>query len=80
MEVVVQLLVIMRLAVVFARNRHFDPLPLERLHWRRQQVYLDIQPEWLEAHPLIKADLKDEVKQWHHMGLVLLINQSQTVG
>lgn len=79
-EVVVQLLVIMRLAVVFARNRHFEPLPLQRLHWRRQQVYLDIQPEWLEAHPLIKADLKDEVKQWHHMGLELLINQSQTVG
>ncbi|MFC3194981.1 exopolyphosphatase [Marinicella sediminis] len=78
-EVVVELLVIMRLSVVFARNRHFEPVPIERLSWQNQSIRLIINREWLSDHPLIKADLKDEQKQWANMGLELVINQPQTV-
>jgi exopolyphosphatase/guanosine-5'-triphosphate,3'-diphosphate pyrophosphatase len=76
-EVVVQLLVIMRLSVVFARNRHHEPVPINHMSWRHNKVCLGIDPKWLHDHPLIKADLKDEIKQWPNMGLELLINPPQ---
>ncbi len=78
-EVVVPLLVVMRLAVVFARNRHFEPVPLERVHLSRGTLLLDINPEWLVDHPLIKADLKDEIKRLKTMSIELLLNQQQKV-
>ena len=77
-EVVVQLLVIMRLSVVFARNRHFEPVPIEHLSWKKNHIQLQIQPDWLISHNLVKADLKDEQKQWRNMGLELKINLPQT--
>lgn len=73
-EVVVQLLVIMRLSVVFARNRYFEPVPIESLKWQKKTVSIEIDKEWLIDHPLIKADLKDEQKQWPNMGVELIIN------
>ncbi len=76
-EVVVQLLVIMRLSVVFARNRHFEPVPIEHIHWHQDTVELQLEREWLIDHSLIKADLKDEQKQWRNMGLELVINPPQ---
>lgn len=76
-EVVVKLLVIMRLSVVFARNRHFEPVPIEHIQWQQDKIELQLEREWLIDHPLIKADLKDEQKQWQHMGLELLINPLQ---
>ena len=76
-EVVVQLLVIMRLSVVFARNRHFEPVPIKQMKWQRNQVSITIDEQWLHDHPLVKADLKDEIKQWPNMGIELLINQLQ---
>jgi exopolyphosphatase/guanosine-5'-triphosphate,3'-diphosphate pyrophosphatase len=76
-EVVVQLLVIMRLSVVFARNRHFEPVPIEHISWEKNTIKLQIEPDWLIGHNLVKADLKDEQKQWRNMGLELEINQLQ---
>lgn len=76
-HVVVKLLVIMRLAVVFARNRHFEPVPIESIHWHKNTINLHIERDWLIDHSLIKADLKDEQKQWSNMGLELSINPLQ---
>jgi len=73
-EVVVKLLIILRLSVVFARNRHFEAVPIERIHWHENSIELQIENEWLNDHSLINADLKDEQKQWFNMGLNLLIN------
>lgn len=73
-QVVVKLLVVMRLSVVFARNRHFEPVPIERIHWQQDTVELQIEKDWLIDHSLVKADLKDEQKQWCNMGLELVIN------
>ncbi len=76
-EVVMSLLVVMRLAVIFARNRHFEPVPIERFRWHKSQIQLSINPEWLVDHPLINADLKDEVKRWRAIGIELTIDQAQ---
>ncbi len=77
-EVVQQLLLIMRLAVVFARNRHFEPVPIAHISREKNTVQLKIDSEWLITHNLVKADLKDEQKQWPNMGLNLVINPPQT--
>jgi exopolyphosphatase/guanosine-5'-triphosphate,3'-diphosphate pyrophosphatase len=76
-EVVVQLLVIMRLSVVFARNRHFEPVPIEHISWKKNIMQIQIQADWLISHNLVKADLKDEQKQWRNIGLDLTINPPQ---
>jgi len=76
-EVVVQLLVVLRLSVVFARSRSFEAVPIERISWHQNIVQLHINKDWLANHPLIKADLKDEQKQWSNMGLKLQVNQPQ---
>lgn len=73
-EVVIPLLVVMRLSVVFARNRHFEPVPIELIHWKNNRIELKINREWLIDHPLIKADLKDEVKRLQTLGLELMFN------
>ncbi|MGJ8662131.1 MAG: Ppx/GppA phosphatase family protein [Marinicella sp.] len=78
-DVVIPLLVIMRLSVVFARNRHFEPVPIESIKWKGQVLALQINAEWLIEHPLIKADLKDEIKRLQAISLELVINQSQKV-
>ncbi len=75
-EVVIPLLVVMRLAVVFARNRHFEPVPIERMVWKNNVIELIINREWLVDHPLIKADLKDEVKRLRAIGLELFLKLS----
>jgi len=76
-EMIIPLLVVMRLSVVFARNRHFEPVPVEHMHWLEDTIHLDINPDWLIDHPLIKADLKDEVKRLQAINLQLLINRPQ---
>lgn len=76
-EVVMSLLVVMRLAVIFARNRHFEPVPIELFQWHGNQIQLGVNADWLVDHPLIKADLKDEVKRWRAIGVELMINQPQ---
>ncbi len=73
-ELVIPLLVVMRLSVVFARNRHFEPVPIEVMHWENDIIELKINAEWLVDHPLIKADLKDEVKRLQTIGLELAFN------
>lgn len=76
-EVVLSLLPVMRLAVIFGRNRHFEPVPLELFQINDDRIDLIINHEWLIDHPLIKADLKDEVKRWQALGWELKINQPQ---
>ncbi len=78
-EVVVKLLVVLRLSVVFARNRHFEPVPIEHISWNDNRIELRINKDWLIDHSLIKADLKDEQKQWRQMDLELQINPLQKV-
>ncbi len=78
-QLVIPVLLVMRLSAVFARNRHFEPVPLERFHWENNTIELNINADWLIDHPLIKADLKDEVKRLQSIDIELKLNQPQTV-
>lgn len=74
-EVVMSLLPVIRLAVIFARKRHYEPVPIDDFKWSDEGMNLQINSEWLIDHPLIKADLKDEVKRWQATGVNLMVNQ-----
>ncbi|MCX7553325.1 Ppx/GppA phosphatase family protein [Marinicella sp. S1101] len=76
-EVVMSLLVVLRLAVIFARNRHFEPVPVEHFNYNDKRIEITIKTEWLVDHPLIKADLKDEIKRWRSVGVEMTVNQPQ---
>ena len=73
-EAVIPLLVVMRLAIVFARNRHFEPIPIDVIHWEANTIELIINFDWLIEHPLIKADLNDEVKRLQVIDIELKFN------
>ena len=77
-KLVIPALVVLRLSVVFARNRHFEPVPLESVRWQGDTIDLCINADWLIDHPLIKADLKDEVKRLNAINIELKLNQPQT--
>ncbi len=74
-EVVMSLLPIIRLAVIFARKRHYEPVPIDGFYMDMKNIRLTINAEWLIDHSLIKADLKDEIKRWQALGINLAVNQ-----
>ncbi len=59
------LLMVLRLAVIFSRNREKYDVPIEKLILGKEQHSLELDAEWLDAHPLIQADLIEEQQRWH---------------
>jgi exopolyphosphatase/guanosine-5'-triphosphate,3'-diphosphate pyrophosphatase len=67
----IQLVALMRLAVLLRRNRSTKPGPEVSLSITEQSVCLDFPPQWLEEHPLTRADLDIEKKYLKPIGLKL---------
>lgn len=55
-----RLMVLLRLAVLFNRSRSPRPRPLVRLEGGEGSLTLGVPGEWLDAHPLTRADLDEE--------------------
>jgi exopolyphosphatase/guanosine-5'-triphosphate,3'-diphosphate pyrophosphatase len=53
--------VLLRLAVRLNRSRSPRPLPRFTVAVKRSTLELEFPPGWLEAHPLTRADLDEEV-------------------
>jgi len=68
-----RLAVLMRLSIRFNRDRAFEGLPEIRLKARSQGLELRLPPEWLDAHPLTRADLEAESDRIRSLGLRLRI-------
>lgn len=62
------LLLILRLAVIFCRDRKSHQVPIDSFHSNGQHHQLKIDQKWLEKHPLILADLMDETMRWKAIG------------
>ncbi|RLK50734.1 exopolyphosphatase/guanosine-5'-triphosphate,3'-diphosphate pyrophosphatase [Alkalispirillum mobile] len=62
---------LLRLAVLLHRSRSDSPLPEFRLTAEGQHLKLALPGEWLEQHPLVRADLEAE-QHWLKRGGVLL--------
>ncbi|WP_024327944.1 Ppx/GppA phosphatase family protein [Thioalkalivibrio sp. AKL19] len=62
---------LLRLAVLLHRSRAPDPVPLERIEATQEGLTLTFAPDWLDTHPLTRADLETEREEWARNKLVL---------
>ncbi|MCB5190157.1 exopolyphosphatase [Methylobacillus arboreus] len=65
------LILILRLAVLFHRNRQPDHYPDPELTITKSGYQLKIAPDWLKENPLTEAELLNEVAYWKEIGLGL---------
>jgi exopolyphosphatase/guanosine-5'-triphosphate,3'-diphosphate pyrophosphatase len=65
------LFLVLRLAVLFNRNRTDDRQPTLDLGWNREGFQLKIEPRWLENNPLTEAELAVEISYWKEVGVSL---------
>ncbi len=69
-----QLLVMsLRLAALFYRNRSDVVLPRMTAQLQDEKFSLALEAEWLKKNPLTEAALQEEVKQWKSQGISLRI-------
>ena len=68
------LILILRLAILFHRNRLDDNYPELHLYWGSNGFDLHIATGWLENNPLTQAELNNEVAYWKEIGINLLLN------
>jgi exopolyphosphatase / guanosine-5'-triphosphate,3'-diphosphate pyrophosphatase len=70
-----KLLFALRLAVLLHRSRDGVPLPLFRVRPTADGFALELQPGWLDAHPLTAVALAEETAVWQRVGQVLRVKQ-----
>ena len=68
------LILIMRLAVLFHRNRQADHRPDLALTIHKSGYELSIEPGWLNENPLTAAELENEVGYWKEIGYQLKVS------
>jgi exopolyphosphatase/guanosine-5'-triphosphate,3'-diphosphate pyrophosphatase len=66
-----RLIVILRLAVLLNRARSDEALPVIRVKPREDGLKLAFPEDWLEAHPLTRADLSQEAAYLQTLGIKL---------
>ena len=67
------LIMSLRLAVLFYRNRSDSSLPGLNGRFSGTKFHLAIDPDWLAQNPLTETALHEEVKQWKTLGVSLQI-------
>jgi exopolyphosphatase/guanosine-5'-triphosphate,3'-diphosphate pyrophosphatase len=65
------LVMILRLAVLFHRNRQDITSPELNLSWSKSGFGLDVEKTWLSENPLTKAELIAEVNFWNDININL---------
>lgn len=65
------LVMILRLAVLFHRNRQDITSPELNLSWSKSGFGLDVEKSWLSENPLTKAELSAEVNFWKDININL---------
>ena len=53
--------ILLRLALLFHRNRSPQPTPRLKARWKRDRLILELPQDWLAKHPLTQLDLDEEV-------------------
>ncbi|WP_395372919.1 exopolyphosphatase [Marinicella sp. W31] len=65
------LIAVIRLAVIFCRDRRPHNVPIKILLWKDQQLTLSFEGDWLQRHPLIQADLLEEAGKLKYLDIDL---------
>jgi exopolyphosphatase/guanosine-5'-triphosphate,3'-diphosphate pyrophosphatase len=66
-----QLVLILRLAILFHRNRMDGDFPQLALSWEQDGFQLLLEPDWLKNNPLTEAELTNEITYWKDIGISL---------
>jgi exopolyphosphatase / guanosine-5'-triphosphate,3'-diphosphate pyrophosphatase len=65
------LVLILRLSILFHRNRLDDSSPPLRLYRENDEFRLEVPKNWLNDNPLTEAELASEVAYWQQVGIKL---------
>lgn len=71
---ILPLLMCLRLAVIFSRDRELHHPPIEQFSIQPDNFQLLLDDDWLHRHPLIQADLLEEIKYWQQIGIEFKLN------
>jgi exopolyphosphatase/guanosine-5'-triphosphate,3'-diphosphate pyrophosphatase len=63
------LVMALRLAVLFHRNRSGGVLPEIKFNWNREGFRLRVEPDWLGRNPLTETTLLAEIAYWREAGV-----------
>lgn len=69
----ITLILVLRLAVLFHRNRMETPIPDLSLFRENERFVLGMPSDWLAANPLTESELEAEVAYWKDAGVTLKI-------
>ena len=73
MQRTMRLCVLLRIAVLLHRARLADATPPIKWRTKSDTLSLSIDPAWLSAHPLTKADLAQESEQVKKIGISMKV-------
>ena len=65
---------VLRVAVLLNRSRGQQALPKLQLTAKKNEALLEFEGGWLEANPLTRADLEDEMQRWRDAGVELRVS------
>jgi len=68
------LIVALRLAVLFHRNRTDGPLPKMIFEWKEDGFRLAVDPQWLANNPLTESALHAETAYWKDAGITFTLD------
>jgi len=68
-----KLLLIFRLAITLCRRRRDEVLPTYDTHSDDNSLSLTLSKQWLNAHPLLVAELNEEANQLEKLGLTIKV-------
>lgn len=67
------LIMVLRLSVLFHRNRQNNSMPKLHLTWEKSGFSLSLQQSWLSKNPLTQSELVAEVNLWKDVNINLAI-------
>ncbi len=68
-----RLLALLRIAVLFHRDRYTYQLPRIKLSVKKSELHIEIPQQWMEDHPLTAMELDEEISHLKPTGIKLLI-------
>ncbi|MCB1757941.1 MAG: exopolyphosphatase, partial [Gammaproteobacteria bacterium] len=73
-QTLLRLLALLRIAVLFHRDRYTHQMPVIKLAVKKSELRIGIPQTWLEDHPLTAVELVEETGQLKSAGIKLVIN------
>ncbi|MES2825008.1 MAG: Ppx/GppA phosphatase family protein [Pseudomonadota bacterium] len=75
-ENLIRLAILLRLAAIFHRGKKKDKLPGLTLNANEKNIILQIPQQWLNQHPLTRADLETEIRYLQDIHYQLVLNEN----